>query len=163
MRGPRVTLNEVKGTIPNMVPFAALRVTLLLCVLLCTAVSAQQTSPGPRDVVQSAERAVQDDSVATVRARWTEALRRDSTDRAAALGLGSLARLSYDFATAERLLSGILARAGGSVDPLDGPGDDRPLPRRQRERQHHPRRFPAHCRHPRGAPDRRPRSGDATR
>ena len=117
MRGPRVTLNEVKGTMAKMVPFAALRVTLLLCVLLCTAVSAQQTSPGPRDVVQSAERAVQDDSVAAVRARWTEALRRDSTDRAAALGLGSLARLSYDFATAERLLSGILARAGGSVDP----------------------------------------------
>jgi CHAT domain-containing protein/tetratricopeptide (TPR) repeat protein len=89
----------------------------LLCVFLCTAVSAQQTSPGPRDVVQSAERAIQDDSVAAVRARWTEALRRDSTDRAAALGLGSLAWLSYDFATAERLLSGILARAGGSEDP----------------------------------------------
>ena len=59
----------------------------------------------------------EDDSVAAVRARWTEALRRDSTDRAAALGLASLARLTYDFATAERLLNGMLARAGGTVDP----------------------------------------------
>ena len=110
-----VTLNEVKGAIPNMAPFAALRVTLFTLILVSSA-AAQQTDPGPRDVVQSAERAVQDDSVAAVRARWSEALRRDSADRAAALGLGSLARLSYDFATAERLLSGILARAGGRVD-----------------------------------------------
>jgi CHAT domain-containing protein/tetratricopeptide (TPR) repeat protein len=101
---------------PEMAPFAALRVTLL-CVLLCPPVSARQTGPGPRDIVQVAERAVQDDSVAAVRARWTETLRRDSTDPGAALGLGSLARLTYDFAAAERIFGGMLARAGDRVDP----------------------------------------------
>ena len=104
---------------PAMVPFASLRTALLL-VLASAALfplAAQQTAPGPRDIVQTAERAIQDDSAAVVRARWIEALRRDSTDRAAALGLGSLARLTYDFAGAERRFSGILGRAGGTVDP----------------------------------------------
>jgi CHAT domain-containing protein/tetratricopeptide (TPR) repeat protein len=101
---------------PKMVPFTSFRVTLL-ALLLVSSAAAQQSTPDPRDIVQSAERAIQDDSVAAVRDRWTEALRRDSTDRAAALGLGSLARLTYDFAAAERLFSGILARAGASVDP----------------------------------------------
>jgi CHAT domain-containing protein/tetratricopeptide (TPR) repeat protein len=95
-----------------MVPFAALLLTWLL-ILPCRPLLAQQ----PRDVVQSAERAVQDDSVAAVRARWSEALRRDSTDREAALGLGSLARLTYDFAAAGRLFGGILERAGEVTDP----------------------------------------------
>jgi CHAT domain-containing protein/tetratricopeptide (TPR) repeat protein len=97
-----------------MVPFAALGATLFG---LCFAGAAAAQNIGPRDIVQSAERAVQDDSVAAVRGRWTEALRRDSADRAAALGLGSLARLTYDFGTAERLFRGILDRAGGTVDP----------------------------------------------
>ncbi len=92
-------------------------VGLLLGALLVDGSGSAQQASGPRDVVQSAERAVQDDSVATVRARWTEALRRDSSDRAAALGLASLARLTYDFTAAERLFAGILARAGTAVDP----------------------------------------------
>jgi CHAT domain-containing protein/tetratricopeptide (TPR) repeat protein len=98
----------------EMVPFAALRVTLFS---LCMAGAAAAQEPGPRDIVHRAERAVQDDSVAPVRTSWNEALRRDTADRAAALGLGSLARLNYDFATAERLFSGILERAGGAMDP----------------------------------------------
>src|SRR5262245_65487112 len=103
----------------EMVPFAALRVTpfTLFTLLLVSSAAGQESTPGPRDVVQSAERAVQDDSVAVVRDRWSDAIRRDSSDRVAALGLGSLARLTYDFAAAERLFSGILARAGDSVDP----------------------------------------------
>ena len=108
---------------PKMVPFTSFRVTVfsfrvtVFTLFLVSSAAAQQSTPGPRDIVQSAERSVQDDSVAAVRTRWTEALRRDSTDRAAALGLASLARLTYDFATAERLLNGMLARAGGTVDP----------------------------------------------
>ena len=103
---------------PKMVPFTSFRVTFfsfrvtVFTLFLVSSAAAQQSTPGPRDVVQSAERSVQDDSVAAVRARWTEALRRDSTDRAAALGLASLARLTYDFATAERFFNGMLARAG---------------------------------------------------
>jgi len=107
----------------KMVPFTSFRVTVfsfgvtVFTLFLVSSAAAQQGTPGPRDVVQSAERSVEDDSAAAVRARWTEALRRDSSDRAAALGLASLARLTYDFATAERLLNGMLARAGGTVDP----------------------------------------------
>jgi hypothetical protein len=83
---------------------------------LATPVGAAQ-DPDPRAVVQAAERAFQDDSVAPARARWSEALRRDPADRAAALGLASLARLTYDFATSERLLTGILQRGGTGPDP----------------------------------------------
>ena len=39
---------------------------------------------GARDVVQTAERAYADDSAAAVTSGWVAALRRDSTDRAAA-------------------------------------------------------------------------------
>lgn len=83
---------------------------------LATPVAALQVAAGPRDVVHGAERAVADDSAAAVGARWTAALRRDSTDREAALGLASLARLTYDFATAERLFRGILERGGAGQD-----------------------------------------------
>ncbi len=102
-----------------MVPFAVLRVTfgLVILTVLPTAAPALQQSPGPRAVVQSAESAVQGDSVAAVKARWTAALQRDSSDRAAALGLGTLARLTYDFAAGERLFSGIIDRAGPTFDP----------------------------------------------
>ena len=67
-------------------------------------------------MVQTAERALADDSAAAVTARWLEAIRRDSTDRVAALGLASLARLTYDFAAAERLFAGMLARSGPTPD-----------------------------------------------
>lgn len=114
--GRYATLRAAKGIMLQMVPFTAFRVTLMLVVLGAVRAHAQ-LSPSPRDIVRSAERAVEDDSAATVRARWTEALRRDPADRAAALGLGSLARLGYDLATAERLFSGILDRADTVVDP----------------------------------------------
>ena len=81
-----------------------------------TAPLTAQQAIGARVVVQSAERAVADDSTATVTARWLAALKRDSTDRVAALGLGTLARLTYDFATAERLFGGMLGRGGSRSD-----------------------------------------------
>ena len=120
MRAAGVTRSEAKGPIPGVVPFASLRVTrkaLAAFVIVATPAAALQQSPDPRAVVQSAERGVQDDSVAAVRARWTAALQRDSTDRAAALGLGTLARLTYDFAAGERLFAGLLERAGSTLDP----------------------------------------------
>ena len=148
---------------PKMVPFTSFRVTVfsfrvtVFTLFLVSSAAAQQSTPGPRDVVQSAERSVQDDSVAAVRARWTEALRRDSTDRAAALGLASLARLTYDFATAERLLNGMLARAGGTVDPWTVQATIGLYRVANASGEHHPRRFPAQRRRPRGASYRRPR------
>ena len=56
----------------------------------------------PRLVVREALRAVEGDSAGRVAARWEERLRRDPGDRDAQLGLASLARLTYDFAGAER-------------------------------------------------------------
>ena len=84
----------------------------ILPALGTSAAAAERSAPEPRDVVHTAERAVSDDSLETVRARWSAALARDSTDRAAALGLGSLSRLTYDFPAAERHFTSILARGG---------------------------------------------------
>jgi hypothetical protein len=65
---------------------------------------------GPRDVVRTAVRAVEGDSVARVAGRWRADLRRDSHDGAALLGLATLARLTYDYAAAEQLYDRVLAR-----------------------------------------------------
>ena len=91
-------------------------------ILLSGAVCAVLASPAlavqdrARDVVWTAERALADDSSAVVTARWLEAIRRDSTDRVAVLGLASLARITYDFAAAERLFAGMVARSGATPD-----------------------------------------------
>jgi CHAT domain-containing protein len=87
------------------------------CAVLGEPALAVQRDGSPRAVVHAAERAVSDDSSAAVTARWVEALRRDSTDRAAALGLASLARLTYDFAAAGRQFTSVLARSGPTPDP----------------------------------------------
>jgi len=82
------------------------------CVLLLTI---SQTTPvgvrddEPRAVIRAAARAVQGDSAAALRARWASRLARDSADRAAALGLATLARLTYDYPLAERLYRKLLA------------------------------------------------------
>ncbi len=82
----------------------------LLPALGATA-TAQSAVPGPRVVVHAAERAVSDDSLRAVQARWSAALARDSSDRAAALGLGTLAQLTYDFPAASSLFQRVLANA----------------------------------------------------
>lgn len=78
--------------------------------------TARQAELDPERVVRTAERALQDDSLERVSARWRAALERDATDRAAELGLATIARQTYDFERAERLLSGLLARAGDRPD-----------------------------------------------
>src|SRR5687768_7387701 len=71
---------------------------------------AQQPTPGdPRGVIRAAQRAVQSDSVAVARADWTARLSRDPSDRGAALGLATLARLTYDYPAAERLYRRLIA------------------------------------------------------
>ena len=114
-----VTLSGAKGAMLEMAPFASLRVTMLFvgaALAALTAPAAAIQGGGARDVVHTAERAIADDSAAVVTARWLAALRRDSTDRVAALGLASLARLTYDVAAAERLFTGMLARSGPTPD-----------------------------------------------
>jgi CHAT domain-containing protein/tetratricopeptide (TPR) repeat protein len=96
----------------RLAPLAALAA---LAVAVSTAF-AQQGDTLPETVLRSAERALEDDSLETVTARWRAALERDSTDPAATLGLAAVARQTYDFERADSLLSGLLARSGTRVD-----------------------------------------------
>src|SRR4051794_6731935 len=89
---------------------------VLAVALLSLSAAAWQTDADPELVVRSAERALQDDSLEQVSARWRAALERDSTDRAATLGLATIARQTYDFDRAERMLDDLLARAGTRID-----------------------------------------------
>jgi len=85
----------------------------VLVLLAVSFVVARQPGPGddPRVIVRNGLRAVEGDSVTAVRARWEARLRKDSTDRAALLGLATLARLTYDYPTAERLYKSLVAPA----------------------------------------------------
>ncbi len=95
---------------------AKLRPVLALFLAVVTPRIAKAQSPSAASIVRAAEHAVQDDSVQAVTARWRAALARDSADRAAALGLATIARQTYDFGAAERLLNGLLTRSGPASD-----------------------------------------------
>ena len=71
-----------------------------------------QRDEDPRTVLAHATRAVRADSVAPLRARWAARVQRDSSDRAATFGLATIARLTYDYPTAERLYRRLLAGMG---------------------------------------------------
>src|SRR5262245_35337516 len=57
----------------------------------------------PRAVVHEATRAVEEERTAPLRALWQARLEGNSQDRVALLGLATLARLTYDYSTAEAL------------------------------------------------------------
>jgi CHAT domain-containing protein/tetratricopeptide (TPR) repeat protein len=88
--------------------------------LLCTVAIAQLLAAGaeadPRTVVREATRAVENDGAAELRERWQARLAADSTDRGALLGLATLARLTYDYPTAEALYRGL----SDPKSPADG-------------------------------------------
>jgi tetratricopeptide (TPR) repeat protein len=67
----------------------------------------------PAAVVRTALAAVEGDSTTAVRGRWSRALRDDSADRVAALGLATLARLTYDDPAAERGYRWLLGDGAG--------------------------------------------------
>jgi CHAT domain-containing protein len=68
----------------------------------------------PRAVVRAAAAAVRSDSVAPYRARWQHRLAADTADRAAALGLATLARLTYDYSEANRIYRAMVSADGPS-------------------------------------------------
>lgn len=72
----------------------------------------RRAGPDPSSVERRALAAVEGDSVERVQSRWARALERDSTDRLAALGLATLARLTYDDSAARR---GYLALRGSDA------------------------------------------------
>src|SRR3954454_13354347 len=96
-----------------------MRVPIVFLWLAALAIRAPAGRPAPPDdpraVVRAAAAAVRNDSVAAYRARWTHRLAADSTDRAAALGLATLARLTYDYSEANRIYRAMV--------PADGPSD----------------------------------------
>ena len=93
-----------------------MRILLGILTLALGAPAAAQTPDDPRTIVLAAERAVSDDSADVASARWRAALARDSSDRTALLGLATLARMTYDFPAAERLLGRLLARRPATPD-----------------------------------------------
>ena len=88
---------------------------IVFVVLLASVVPARggsarmQSGDDPRTVLRAATRAVWGDSAAPLRTRWAARFARDSSDRAAAFGLATLARLTYDYDAAERLYRRLFA------------------------------------------------------
>ena len=84
-----------------------MRVPMVILWLTTLAVRApdgpRAPTDDPRAVVRAAAAAVRTDSVAVYRARWKHRLAADTADRAAALGLATLARLTYDYPEANRI------------------------------------------------------------
>jgi len=119
---------SVAGAAPGIGPTAAVRPT---AASRPTAARAGLRAPGPRAlgagmpgpaedapaIVRRAERAVAGDSAAALRAQWRARLARAPGDRAALLGLATLARLTYDYPESERVYRQLLA---SSPAPPDG-------------------------------------------
>jgi hypothetical protein len=86
----------------------------LLSLALSVSILARgDTTDAAKDVVRRALLAVEEDSLSSVRIAWSARLQRDPTDRAALLGIATLARLTYDYSTSDRLYPQLF-----SVDPL---------------------------------------------
>jgi CHAT domain-containing protein/tetratricopeptide (TPR) repeat protein len=89
----------------------------VLRFLLCFAFAATaqrnaaQAGDDPRAIVRAATRAIQGDSVPRLEARWRQRVARRAGDRAAVLGLATLARLRYDYPSSERMYRGLIAGA----------------------------------------------------
>ncbi len=79
-----------------------------LCLLVSTS-RAHAQGADPAQTVRRGEHAVQEDSAAVVTTGWRAALVRDSADLEAGLGLATVARQTYEFEAAERLLNQVLA------------------------------------------------------
>jgi len=77
----------------------------------CLSLAASSLPPAepPRAVVRHAISAVEGDSVAGVRRRWERAAIGRTPDRSAILGLATLARLTYSYATADSLFAKLTA------------------------------------------------------
>jgi CHAT domain-containing protein/tetratricopeptide (TPR) repeat protein len=78
---------------------------LLSLALSLSFIVRTDTTGAAKDVVRQALLAVEGDSIVPVRARWTGRLRHDAGDRAALLGIATLARLTYDYLASERFYS----------------------------------------------------------
>jgi tetratricopeptide (TPR) repeat protein len=89
----------------------------LLAFALSLAVPAPADTVEPaHGIVREAVRAVEGDNTTAVRARWTARLARDTADHAALLGLATVARLTYDYVTSDRLYPRLFDVQGARAD-----------------------------------------------
>ena len=82
---------------------------LLSLALSLSLLAGADTSGAAKAVVRRALLAVEGDSIAPVRAAWSARLEHDSADREAVLGIATLARLTYDYPTSDRLYAQLFA------------------------------------------------------
>ena len=82
---------------------------MLCCLALGVLSLLSAAVEDPRVIVVRAARAVQGDSAESFRRVWTAQLDRNPADRDAVLGLATLARLTYDYSTAEGLYRRLMA------------------------------------------------------
>ena len=82
---------------------ASMLAPLFVLALSLAATSPADTVEPAQAIVREAVRAVEGDSAAAVRSRWTARVAADGADRSGLLGLATLARLTYDYVTADRL------------------------------------------------------------
>ena len=88
-----------------------------LIALGLLSISPADTISNPRDLVTSALRATEQGQADSLSREWELRVLRDSSDRKALLGLATLARLRYDYGTAERLYQ-VLRRDSSNPDAL---------------------------------------------
>ncbi len=89
---------------------------LLSPLVLLAALTQAPATNNPVRIVWLATRAVEGDSAAALARRWRTRVARDSSDRAAALGLATIARLTYQYQTAEERYRRLLPAAGAAPD-----------------------------------------------
>ncbi len=88
-------------------------------LLACLSLAPQRpVREDPRDILRLALRAVESGNTAPVQTSWRERVSRDSSDRLALLGLAALARLTYDYRTADRLYGRLVAQGPGIPDRI---------------------------------------------
>lgn len=75
-------------------------------------------SETPQGITLRATRAVEEDSVQAVAGEWTSRIAQDPADRAAVLGLATLASLTYDYKKADSLFATLLAAEGQRPDRI---------------------------------------------
>lgn len=84
----------------------------MIPLVAVVALMTQDPALDPRALGRATLLAVEGDSAGALRSRWSSALRRDPANRTALLGLGTFARLTYDYAAADTLLWQVIELRG---------------------------------------------------
>jgi hypothetical protein len=93
----------------DMALAGALRRSVLLCVLVSTVGDGQGVAEAlPRTIVRDATHAADRGSISTIAEHWRQVLVQRPHDRAATLGLATVARLEYRYDDAERLYATLI-------------------------------------------------------